>query len=125
MRRRDINPDPGGRPSPLALRLLVLSDGMAFDASSFASLARGDDVPGAALTGEMRLTLRPGETLVLPIRIAPNANEIGIFAEYSDPLSTSWRARLAVRDPSTGHIAPGRRVLISLERSRITSMIEQ
>lgn len=112
----DVNPDGSGRPSPVVVRVFVLADAVAFDKASVDEMSgQPRDVLAAALLGENRLLLRPGERQSLTLAAPPAARFLGVTAEFADALGSSWRARVPL-DPAA---APKGGFNLAVERNQV------
>jgi type VI secretion system protein VasD len=93
----DINPDTGGRASPVVLRVYQLAGPTTFQAADFFQLFDKETPTLAAdLVGREELTIPPGGTLSLTIPLKPNTQRIGIAAAFRDIDKASWRAVVEV-----------------------------
>jgi type VI secretion system protein VasD len=100
----EVNPDPTGRPSPIAVRVLRLSGTRAFNEADFFQLDRD---PAASLGRELigeetRFVLNPGDVRLVERELEPEERFIGVVAAYRDVAGSNWRAAVAVpRDRTT------------------------
>lgn len=120
----DVNPDVAGRPSPLVLRIILLADPAPFIHASFEALSPDSEAAlGASRLDEIRVTVRPGERLNLPLTVQHNARAIGVIAEFADLLSAQWRAW---HEESEGWAAAlgGRRLVVTAGRDVVQIAIE-
>jgi len=97
-----LNPDPGGRPSPVAVRVYQLRSPASFQqADIFQLLERESEVLGADLAGRSEVTVRPGATESLTLRPGPDVRYIGVVALYRDVDNAIWRAGAPVSPNQT------------------------
>lgn len=95
-----INPDPSGRPSPVALSLLQLKTADAFmNADYFAASNPTNPALLPDVVGREEITLKPGETRELPVKVEMTATRIGVIAAFRDIEHATWRAEIAVPTP--------------------------
>lgn len=88
----ELNPDLNGRPSPIVLRLLELKHPVAFEHADFFSLyERASDILKRDLVAIEEIELRPGERLVLKLRVEAGSRYVGVLAAYRDLPQTQWR----------------------------------
>jgi type VI secretion system protein VasD len=100
---QDANPDPSGRPSPVVVRILQLTDTVAFGEASYDALtADANAALKGALKGEARTTIRPGEQLELPMAIDPEAKSLGFIGEYTDLLGSVWKVSFSASEGALG-----------------------
>lgn len=88
-----VNVDPRGRPSPVVLRIYVLNNASAFEASDFFSLFdRDKQVLGEAVVSREEVVLKPGERRVLEPRELEEGRLVAVFAAFREVDSAVWRA---------------------------------
>jgi type VI secretion system protein VasD len=93
----DINPDPGGRPSPVVLRIYQLAAAPPFQAADFFQLFDKEQATlGPDLVSREEVTIAPGDTRNLTVALKPNAQLIGIAASFRDIDRATWRAMIDV-----------------------------
>jgi type VI secretion system protein VasD len=89
----DLNPDGGGRPSPVVVRVFGLRTDSEFTAAEFFSLFdREKETLSATLLGSQEYVLQPGETRELRVSLSREARYIGVVAAYRDIRGARWRA---------------------------------
>ena len=89
----DVNPDVGGRPSPIVVRLYQLKEEGAFNSASYFALSdKEQETLGPSLVSREEYELKPGETRELVLRIAPEARYLGAVAGYRDLNNSKWKA---------------------------------
>jgi len=89
---KDVNPDDGGRPAPIMVRLYELKSSTAFESADFFTLQ--DDAPkavGADLVAVDEFIVRPGETKDIQRKANPSTNAIGVLAGYRNLGKSVWR----------------------------------
>jgi type VI secretion system protein VasD len=95
-----INPDPSGRASPVALSVLQLKTADAFmNADYFAASNPTSPALLPDVVGREEITLKPGETRDLPIKVDMAATRIGVIGAFRDIEHATWRAQIAVPTP--------------------------
>ena len=89
----DVNPDASGRPSPIVVRIFQLGGDTAFMAAEFLALYDEEQKTlGSDLIGKSQeFTVRPGETLPVPVQVAVEARFLGAMAGYRDYRHATWR----------------------------------
>ncbi len=93
----NLNPNPGGRASPLQVRLFELKTLGAFGKADFFSLYEQPSATlGADLVAQEEFVLRPGETRFLERLLNPETRHIGLFAAYRDLDRAVWRTSVPV-----------------------------
>jgi type VI secretion system protein VasD len=89
----DLNPDGGGRPSPVVVRVFGLRTDSEFTAAEFFSLFdREKETLSATLLGSQEYVLQPGETRELRVSLSREARYVGVVAAYRDIRGARWRA---------------------------------
>lgn len=88
-----INPDIGGRPSPVAVKLYQLQEPGSFEAADFFTLWR---TPGAALEADLvsttDLAIAPGKDHQFTEEIEPATRFVGVVAAFREVELSRWRA---------------------------------
>jgi type VI secretion system protein VasD len=97
----DVNPDAGGRASPLVVRVYELTDASAFMAADFFALwSQEAQVMAATPAKRQEFTLAPNGTATVTLHLEPNVQQIGVAAAFRDIRNSNWRALVAVsQDP--------------------------
>jgi len=89
----DVNPDPGGRPSPIALTLYELKSAGRFNNADFFSVF---ERPDATLTTDLvrkeEVRLAPGEAKVVNLEFREGSRYLGVVAGYRRYEVARWRA---------------------------------
>lgn len=89
----DVNPDAGGRPSPVVVRVYQLQQDAKFaNADFFALFDDEQKVLGADLLASDEVTLAPGERKELQVDVKGEAKFVGAVAAYRDIRNSQWRA---------------------------------
>jgi len=87
-----LNPDINGRPSPVVVRLLELKNPVLFEATDFFSLyGQAKEFLAPDLVAVEELELRPGERVLLKVRVQEGSRYVGVLAAYRDLPETKWR----------------------------------
>ena len=98
----DINPDRTGRPSPLAISVFQLKSPDAFLKADFLSISDGSGLAsGEDFINRENMTLRPGETRTLSVKLDDAAMRLGVIAEFRDIEISAWRAEAPIIRPIT------------------------
>jgi type VI secretion system protein VasD len=93
----DQNPDPGGRASPVAVRIYQLSGTAKFtQADVFGLMNNEAKVLGAEeATSSMEFLIAPGEKKKVSVDLKPMVSAIGVAVLYRDIDHAQWRATAA------------------------------
>ena len=98
----DLNPNPEGRPSPLALRIYELKSLSKFTKADFLALYEKDQsVLGGDLVRKEELILQPNEKKTLHIEPSDDTRVIGAFAAFRKYEQARWKASTNVRPHET------------------------
>lgn len=93
----EVNPDRGGRPSPIVLKVFELKSLAAFERADFFSLFDKDrDTLGAELLAREEFSLRPGGRDALAREVQADTRFIGVVAGFRDLERSTWRASIAL-----------------------------
>lgn len=88
----DVNPDAGGRPSPVVLRVYQLQQDAKFANADFFALFDDEQAAlGADLLARDEITLAPGERKELQVDVKGEAKFLGAVAAYRDIRNSQWR----------------------------------
>jgi type VI secretion system protein VasD len=96
----DENPDPGGTPAPVAVKVYQLSTTAKFSSSDWTALTEqeaqtlGQDEAAPS----QQFVVAPGETQAQTINLKPGVSNIGIVALYRDIDHAQWRAMAPAAD---------------------------
>lgn len=89
----DVNPDAGGRPSPVVVRVYQLQQDAKFaNADFFALFDDEQQALGADLLARDEVTLAPGERKEVQVDVKGEAKFVGAVAAYRDIRNSQWRA---------------------------------
>jgi len=89
----DQNPDVGGAPAPVAVRIIELTATGRFErADVFALIDHEKQTLGSDETGSQEFVLSPSETRTLTIEPNPAVRAIGVAVLYRDIDHAQWRA---------------------------------
>jgi type VI secretion system protein VasD len=89
----DQNPDVGGAPAPVAVRLIELTATARFErADVFALIDHEKQTLGSDEAGSQEFVLLPSETRTLTIEPNPAVRAIGVAVLYRDIDHARWRA---------------------------------
>jgi type VI secretion system protein VasD len=112
-----VNPDPNGRPSPLALKIFQLRSLDKFESAGFFSLFdEAETALGADLLGVDELTLAPGQSTQYAAEFNPQTRFVGVIGAYRDINQANWRAAVAM--PEAG--PESRPLMIKADRLAIS-----
>lgn len=93
-----LNPDITGRPSPLVVRVLELSEARQFASADFFRLyEHADQELGSHLLKTHELDIQPGQNHVQDLQLNPATRHLGIIAAYRDIETARWRVVLTAK----------------------------
>ena len=105
----NVNPNEGGRASPIAVSVFVLSGIGAFQQADYFQLAEGASATlGASLVGSDSVFLRPGESKEITLSTAAEQSYIGVVAGYQNIDQASWRSTTQIGREDTVGVSVGR-----------------
>lgn len=111
----DINPDPRGRPSPVALKLFELKSAANFENADFFSLFDHErETLGPELVARDELVLKPGDRVTQERKVAPEVRFIGVLVGFRDLERSQWRLSVPME------VARRQPLLIQLDAARVT-----
>jgi type VI secretion system protein VasD len=90
----DQNPDPGGNPAPVAVKVYQLSALAKFESSDWTALAEREQqtLGQDEAAPSQQFVVAPGETQTQTFTLKPGVQNIGIVALYRDIDHAQWRA---------------------------------
>jgi type VI secretion system protein VasD len=113
----DINPNPMGRPSPLALRIYQLKSPAGFGKAGFMDLYEQDEaVLGRDLIKKEEIILKVKEKQTLSLAVEDDTSVLGLLAVFRDYEQGQWKA--------TAVIIPHQPNLISVHISGTTLTVQ-
>jgi type VI secretion system protein VasD len=93
-----LNPEPGGRASPLVVRLYELKDNAAFERADFFDLWDNESATlGADLVARDEIQLEPGQQRKVERSLDDATRYLGVVAAYRDLDNSEWRAIVPIR----------------------------
>jgi type VI secretion system protein VasD len=100
-----VNPDAGGRPSPIVLSVFELRAAGRFNAADFLSLhERADQTLAADLARREEVLLAPGESRTLNLRLQEGSRYLGITGGYRRFGEARWRVLAAIPEGTTSRV---------------------
>lgn len=119
--RADVNPDDGGRPSPVVLRVYQLKDDAAFrNADFFAIFDNEQATLAASLIDRKEFELAPGDSRTIDFPVSGDAKFLGVVAAFRDIRNSEWRALVSAPKKSYKNIIKTDKVLVTAEKARVT-----
>jgi len=116
----DVNPDVGGRPSPIVVRLYQLKEEGAFNSASYFALTdKEQEALGPSLVSREEYELKPGETRELVLKIPPEARYLGAIAGYRDLNNSKWKALSPAPETGLLELVRKHKLLISVAKSEV------
>jgi len=93
----EINPDGGGRPSPVVVRIYELKDTGSFNSADFFTLFEDEQgTLGGDLVARDEIILAPGERHEATRAIADDTNHLAVMAAFRDIDRARWRTSVPV-----------------------------
>jgi type VI secretion system protein VasD len=91
------NPDPAGKPAPVAVRLYQLTATAKFERSDWTSLTEHEQATlGQDDAGSEEVVISPGQTLTKTIELKNGVQSLGVVVLYRDIDHAQWRAEAPV-----------------------------
>jgi len=106
----ELNPNPEGRASPLALRFYELKSLSDFNRADFIALYEKDkSVLGGDLVKKYEVIIQPNEKKTLHLETADDTKAIGAFAVFRKYEQARWKASVDVQPHETTvvHVSAG------------------
>ena len=92
-----VNPDRGGRASPIVVRVYELKSVAAFNTADFFSLFdKEQETLGGELVGREEFQLQPAETRQYRRQLQPDTKFFGVVAAFRDLEQSRWRQAVPV-----------------------------
>jgi len=92
-----VNPDRGGRASPIVVRVYELKSVAAFSSADFFSLFdKEQETLGGELVGREEFQLQPAETRQYRRQLQPDTKFFGVVAAFRDLEQSRWRQAVPV-----------------------------
>ncbi len=89
----DQNPDPAGKPAPVAVRVYQLTATAKFERSDWTTLTEHEkESLGQDDAGSEEMVISPGQTLTKTIELKHGVQAIGVVVLYRDIDHAQWRA---------------------------------
>ncbi len=93
-----LNPDVGGRASPLVVTIYQLKKPFSFKQASFSALENNSaQVLGNDIIDKQTVEIRPGQKQTITESLAQNTHYIGIIAAYRNIDQAAWRKVIKVK----------------------------
>jgi len=109
----DTNPDSSGRPSPVAVRVYLLTADAGFSkVDYFALFDDPEKALGAELITHRDLVLSPGDRQLLELSVSKDTRYVGVMAGFRDARNAQWKAIVGAPKEKDS-------LLASVERSRV------
>ncbi len=92
-----LNPDPRGNANPAQVRIFLLKAPERLNNADYFQLAEKEAaVLGDTLDAREQVTMHPGESRIIDLRVPPDARWIGITVGYRDIDHATWRTTTPV-----------------------------
>ena len=96
-----VNPDRGGRASPIVVRVYELKSVAAFNSADFFSLFdKEQETLGGELVGREEFQLQPAETRQYRRQLQPDTKFFGVVAAFRDLEQSRWRQPAQTASPA-------------------------
>jgi type VI secretion system protein VasD len=119
----DVNPDVGGRPSPIVVRVFQLRGDAEFaKADFFALYGHEKETLAGSLVGVEEFVLRPGEKSDARLAIAADTRYVAAIAAFRDINTTQWRSAQAWPHR---HLFSKQRVTIGVSRASLSLRVKR
>jgi type VI secretion system protein VasD len=119
-----VNPDAGGRPSPVVVRVYQLQSDTKFaEADFFALFDTEQQVLGEDLLSREEVTLAPGERKPLHLEVKDGVKFIGAVAAYRDIRNSRWRVLQPAPTKNLLDVFRKDRVQVDVARDRVSVTI--
>ena len=116
----DVNPDSGGRASPVVVRFFQLKTDAEFAGAQFFALYDNEKaVLNAALIAREEYTLTPGQTMQLQIPLSADTRFFGVLAAYRDP-NALWHMVVPASAKSIKKNFDGTQLTIQLTKTAVS-----
>jgi type VI secretion system protein VasD len=117
----DVNPDPGGRASPIVVRVFQLKEEGAFNGADFFALYdKEQETLGASVLAREEYNLQPGERRELEFKVAPEARFVGAIAAFRDIRNSQWKTLVAAPEKGITDLLRKDKLTVSVAKSAIT-----
>lgn len=101
----DVNPDAGGRPSPIVLSIYELRAAGRFTAADFLALhERAEKTLAADLVRREEVLLAPGERGALKLKLQEGSRYLGITGSFQRFGEARWRGLVALPEGRTSRV---------------------
>jgi type VI secretion system protein VasD len=115
----DVNPDSGGRASPVVVRFYQLRTDAEFAGAQFFPLYDNEKaVLSAGLISRDEYTLSPGQKQQLDVPVSPDTRFFGVMAAFRDP-DAQWRVVMPASAKSIKKGFNGTRLTIQLTKTAV------
>lgn len=92
-----VNPDRGGRPSPIVVRVYELKGIAAFNNADFFSLFdKEQEALSGELVGREEYQMQPGETRQYSRQLQPETKFVGVVGAFRDLDQSRWRQTVPI-----------------------------
>lgn len=117
----NANPDPGGQPSPVVVRIYQLRGESKFmNAGFFALYDHERQTLGSSFITRDERTVFPGQRVQLDLALSPQARYLGVLAAYREVRTARWRAVVGVPEKSLLKLLASRRVSVRVGRNAVS-----
>lgn len=120
----DVNPDSGGRASPVVVRFFQLRTDAEFGGAQFFPLYDNEKaVLNAALIARDEYTLTPGQHQEIEVPLSADARFFGVLAAFRDP-AAQWRVVVPASAASIKSGFNGTRLTIELTKTAVALTVK-
>ena len=118
------NPDAGGRPSPVVVRVYQLKDDAAFvNADFFAIFDKEEATLAGSLVGREEFLLTPGDKRTEEFGVSREAKFVGVAAAFRDIRNSQWRVLQPAPKKGLVNIVKKDALTIVVEKTSVTLAI--
>jgi type VI secretion system protein VasD len=93
----NVNPDAGGRPLSVVVRIYQLKDKGRLETADYNSLVKSDSVLAEDVLERQERVVQPGTQDALEVRANPLAAYLGVVALFRNPTGDGWRKTVPIR----------------------------
>ena len=116
----DVNPDSGGRASPVVVRLYQLKEEGSFNSASYFALVDKEQATlGPSMVSREEYEMQPGTTRQLELKIPPEVRYLGAVAGFRDLNNSRWKALSPAPEKGLLDLVRSHKLVISVGRADV------
>jgi type VI secretion system protein VasD len=93
----NVNPDQGGRPLSVVVRVYQLKDKGRLETADYNSLLKADTILAEDVLEKQERVIQPGTQETIDIQANPLAAYVGFVALFRSPTGDNWRRIVPIR----------------------------